>query len=92
MFETVDNASKALSSWPLWNAIFLVGVVAVGFYLRILAARERGSGVIGMDMPMYLMLHDTVKNIEAIRETLTQNGKLLEDIRTQLESRPPRTR
>ena len=90
MSEVISKASEALAAYPLWNAIFLVAVVVAGFYLRILAQRERRMGVTDLDMPVYLLIHDAFKNIEKIAAELKLTNELLEDIRNNQEMRSNR--
>lgn len=80
MSETVANASKALSDWPLWNALFLVAVAFVGIYLRWLGQRDKKAGMTGSDVPTFLMLHDAARDIAEIK-------RLLEDMRNDQQIR-----
>lgn len=80
MSEQVANASHALSDWPLWNALFLVGVAFAGIYLRFLGQRDKKAGMTGSDVPTYLMLHDAAKDIAEIK-------RLLEDMRNDQQMR-----
>lgn len=80
MSETVANASRALSDWPFWNAIFLVAVAFAGFYLRYLGQRDKKAGMTGADVPTYIMMHDAVRDIAEIK-------RLLEDIRNDQQLR-----
>lgn len=80
MSEAVANASRALSDWPLWNALFLVAVAVAGFYLRYLGQRDKRAGMTGTDVPTYIMMHDAVRDIAEIK-------RLLEDIRNDQQLR-----
>lgn len=80
MSESVANASHALSDWPLWNAVFLVSVAFAGIFLRWLGQRDKKAGMTASDVPTYIMLHDAVKDIAAIK-------RLLEDIRNDQQLR-----
>lgn len=117
----VSNAATALAQWPGWQAIFLVVVVAAGWFFRWLGMRDRKAGFGGAtEMPMYLLAHDVVGHITSLlAETKITNEKIfrvvdiaadnskalrdvaeatraqtqiLEDIRNQLEVRPPPAR
>lgn len=80
MSESVVNASHALSDWPLWNAVFLISVAFTGIFLRWLGQRDKKAGITASDIPTYIMLHDAVKDIAAIK-------RLLEDIRNDQQLR-----
>jgi len=80
MSDPVANASHALSDWPLWNAVFLAAVAFAGIYLRYLGQRDKKAGITGSDVPIYLMLHDAVRDIATIKQ-------LLEDIRNDQQLR-----
>lgn len=67
MSETITNASRALSDWPLWNAVFLVIVALAGIALRFMGNRDRKAGVTGMEMPLYIMLHDAARDVGEIK-------------------------
>lgn len=80
MSETVANASRALSDWPLWNALFLVAVAFVGIGLRFLGQRDKKAGMTGSDVPTYLLMHDAARDIAEIK-------RLLEDMRNDQQIR-----
>ena len=85
MSEATVNAAKALSDWPIWQAIFLVVVVGAGWYFRYLGMRDKKAGFGGSDMPMYLIAHDIAKDVQTIK-------LILEDIRNNQEFRPHKSK
>lgn len=81
MSDLISSTSHALSDLSgLGNALFLVAVAFAGIYLRWLGQRDKKAGLTGSDVPTYIMLHDAVRDIAAIK-------RLLEDMRNDQQLR-----
>lgn len=80
MSDSIANASNALATWPVWNALFLVVVAMAGIYMRYLGRKDQKSGIGGVEMPMYLMAHDVSKAVGVIEEEARKQTAFLAEI------------
>lgn len=80
MSDSIANASNALATWPVWNALFLVVVALAGIYMRYLGRKDQKSGIGGVEMPVYLMAHDTAKAVKVIEDEARRANIFLAEI------------
>jgi len=78
MSDTVNEASKALSSGNLVNGFFLIVITFLGIYARIIGGRQNKKEA--ADLPMILMAHDASKSISAQEEEARKTNTILTDI------------